>query len=78
MTVRPNQSLRVDNTYMLFRLAQPLGPTGSMNNHIFRSKWNYQFNEEAFVPLYRRVRRLLANPAFTSLCRQPKISTPTS
>ena len=44
LTVRPSKPLRIDNTYLLLRLHNRLGPSGSMNNHIIRSKWNYQYN----------------------------------
>jgi len=77
LTVRPNRSLRIDNTYILFRLRQcpecanpqpqlPR-PFGSMNNHIIRSKWNYQFTKEFSFRFIGQYNAVLANPNFTYL-----------
>lgn len=80
LTVRPTRSLRVDNTYILFRLRQcpecanpqpglqglPR-PSGSMNDHIIRSKWNYQFTKEFSFRFIGQYDAVLANPNFTSL-----------
>ena len=77
LTVRPNRSLRIDNTYLLFRLRQcpecfnqqPAlpRPFGSMNNHIIRSKWNYQFTKEFSFRFIGQYDAVLANPNFTYL-----------
>ena len=80
LTVRPTRSLRVDNTYILFRLRQcpecanpqpnvqglPR-PFGSVNDHIIRSKWNYQFTKEFSFRFIGQYDAVLANPNFTSL-----------
>ena len=77
-TVRPSKSLRIDNTYILFRLHQCSvcenpepghlpRPTGSMNDHIIRSKWNYQFTKEFSFRFIGQYDALLANPSFTFL-----------
>jgi hypothetical protein len=70
LTVRPNKSLRIDNTYILFRLHNRLGPVGALNNDIFRSKWNYQFNRKLSFRFIGEYYSLLTNPAFTSLYTQ--------
>lgn len=76
VTVRPNKALRVDNTYLLFRLYHPIGPftgpnsgivAGSMNNHIIRSKWNYQFNKQLSLRFIGQYDAVLAHPGFTYL-----------
>ncbi len=77
LTVRPTRSLRIDNTYLLFRLRQcpecdnpqPTlpRPFGSMNNHIIRSKWNYQFTKEFSFRFIGQYSAVLANPNFTFL-----------
>jgi hypothetical protein len=77
LTVRPSRSLRIDNSYILFRLLQcpdcpnpqPLRarPTGSLNNHIIRSKWNYQFNKELSFRFIGQYSSVLANSNFTSV-----------
>jgi hypothetical protein len=67
LTVRPTKSLRVDNTYLLFRLHNRLGPNGSLNNHIIRSKWNYQYTKRLSFRFIGEYNAVLANPAFTYL-----------
>ena len=77
LTVRPTRSLRIDNTYIMFRLrecgecANPQPglprPSGSMNNHIIRSKWNYQFTKEFSFRFIGEYNAVLANPNFTYL-----------
>lgn len=77
VTVRPTRSLRIDNTYLYFRLRQCPNcanpqpdlprPFGSMNNHIMRSKWNYQFTKEFSFRFIGQYNSVLANPNFTSL-----------
>ena len=69
-TVRPSRSLKIDNTYILFRLhscANCGPPLGSMNNHIFRTKVNYQFNKELSFRFIGQYSSVLANPGFTSV-----------
>ncbi len=67
LTIRPNKSLRVDNTYLLFRLHDRTGPIGSFNDHILRSKWNYQFDRKLSLRFIAEYNAVLANPSFTSL-----------
>jgi hypothetical protein len=67
LTIRPNKSLRVDNTYLLFRLHNRLGPTGGLNVDIFRSKWNYQFTRRLSFRFIGQYNTVLASPSFTSL-----------
>ena len=67
LTVRPSKSLRIDNTYLLFRLHNRLGSVGSMNNHIIRSKWNYQYSKKLSFRFIGQYNAVLANPAFTFL-----------
>ncbi len=67
LTVRPSRALRVDNTYILFRLHNRLGAPGSMNNHIIRSKWNYQYTKRLSFRFIGEYNSVLANPAFTFL-----------
>ena len=80
LTVRPTRSLRIDNTYIFFRLRQCPDcanpqpdvpglprPVGSMNDHIIRSKWNYQFTKELSLRFIGQYSAVLANPYFTYL-----------
>lgn len=45
-TLRPITPLRIDNTYIFFRLQDRFTDANILNNHIVRSKWNYQFTRE--------------------------------
>jgi hypothetical protein len=67
LTVRPNRSLRVDNSYILFRLHDRKSAAGIFNDHIIRSKWNYQYNKELSFRFIGEYDALLTNPANTSL-----------
>jgi hypothetical protein len=67
LTFRPRTSLRIDNTYLLFRLQNRYDDSSIFNNHILRSKWNWQFNRELSLRLILQYDALLANSAQTSL-----------
>jgi hypothetical protein len=67
LTVRPTKSLKIDNTYLLFRLHNRLGASGSLNNHIIRSKWNYQYTKRLSFRFIGQYNAVLANPTFTYL-----------
>jgi hypothetical protein len=67
LTVRPTRSLRIDNTYIMFRLHGLDGSFGAMNNHIIRTKWNYQFTRELSFRFIGQYNTVLSNPYFTSL-----------
>jgi hypothetical protein len=70
VTVRPTRSLKIDNTYIFFRLhscASCGDPLGSLNNHIIRTRVNYQFTKELSFRFIGQYTAVLANPSFTSL-----------
>jgi hypothetical protein len=67
LTVRPSKSLRIDNSYILLRLHNRFASFGSMNDHIIRSKWNYQYNKELSFRFIGQYSTVLANPTFTFL-----------
>jgi hypothetical protein len=67
VTVRPTRALKIENTYIMFRLHSLDGGFGAMNNHIIRSKWNYQFTKELSFRFIGEYNTVLANPYFTSL-----------
>ncbi|HUM04705.1 MAG TPA: DUF5916 domain-containing protein [Terriglobales bacterium] len=70
VTIRPSRGLKIDNTYILFRLhncASCGAPLGSMNNHIIRSRVNYQFSKELSFRFIGQYAAVLATPGFTSL-----------
>lgn len=45
-TIRPFTALKIDNTYLFSRLRARDTNANIFNNHIIRSKWNWQFNRE--------------------------------
>jgi hypothetical protein len=67
LTLRPNSQLRNDNTYILSRLVDKETGSSIFNNHIFQSKWNWQFNREAAIRVILQYDTVLANPRMTRL-----------
>ncbi len=67
MTISPLTRLRIDNTYLLFRLRDIQTGESVLNNHIIRSKWNWQFTRELSLRVIAQYDALLANGAHTSL-----------
>jgi hypothetical protein len=67
LTLRPSRALKIDNTYIMFRLHSLDGSFGAMNNHIIRSKWNYQFTREFSFRFIGQYSTVLSNPYFTYL-----------
>ncbi len=67
LTLRPLRSLRLDNTYILSRLRDRGSGASIFNNHIIRSKWNYQFNRELSLRVILQYDAVLTNPSFTAL-----------
>jgi hypothetical protein len=66
LTVRPVTPLRIDNAYILSRLRERGNGASIFNNHILRSKWNYQFNRELSLRMILQYNSVLANPEFSS------------
>jgi hypothetical protein len=66
-TLVPTGRLKIDNTYILDRLTANHGQNAAFNNHIFRSKWNYQITRALSVRVIGQYNNLLANPRYTSL-----------
>lgn len=72
VTVRPSNRMRVDNTYLFSRSLDRLALSGKkganiFQNHIIRSKWNWQFNRELSLRVILQYDALLANPSLTAL-----------
>jgi hypothetical protein len=67
VTLRPTRSLRSDNTYLFLRLLSRADGSSVFNNHIIRSKWNYQFTRELSLRVILQYDALLPNQANTSL-----------
>jgi hypothetical protein len=69
MTIRPITKLEVDNTYILERLTSREGGASIFNNHIVRSKWNWQWSPRLGIRTIFQYNTILPNTALTSLER---------
>jgi hypothetical protein len=67
ISFRPVSALRIDNTYLFSRQRDRETGAAIFNNHIIRSKWNWQFNRELSFRMILQYTATLANPLFTSL-----------
>ena len=65
--LKPMSRLQIDNTYIFDRIRHNPLDVSVYNNHIIRSKWNYQFNRELSVRVIAQWNGLLANPTYSSL-----------
>lgn len=67
LTYKPVNGLQIDNTYLMDRVRHNLLGHAVFNNHIIRSKWNYQFTPALSVRFIGQYNGLIANPQFSSL-----------
>jgi len=63
----PAQHLKIDNTYLYERVRDRLSGASVFDNHIVRSKWNWQFNQQLSLRVILQYNATLANQALTSL-----------
>jgi hypothetical protein len=62
VTIQPIDQLRIQNLYLFSRLKDIQTGANIFNNHIFRSKWNYQFTRELSVRFIAQYDALIVNP----------------
>ena len=67
LTYKPFNGLQIDNIYILDRVRHNPLDHAVFNNHIIRSKWNYQFTPALSVRFIAQYNGLLANQQFSSL-----------
>ncbi|MCI0488804.1 MAG: carbohydrate binding family 9 domain-containing protein [Blastocatellia bacterium] len=67
VALRPATSLRIDNTYLFSRLLERPTGTNIFNNHIIRSKWNWQYNRELSLRVILEYNTVLTNPDLTAI-----------
>ncbi len=67
MSIKPSRRLQIDNTYILDRMLNGAAHHAAFNNHIIRSKWNYQFTPAWSLRVISQYNGLLANQAYSSL-----------
>jgi hypothetical protein len=65
--IRPSKGLTIENTYLMTRLLDQNTNLNIFNNHIMRSKWNYQFTKEFSLRLIGQYVTTIANPGLTTL-----------
>lgn len=65
--VRPTKGLTVENSYLMTRLLDQDTHLNIFNNHILRSKWNYQFTKEFSLRLIGQYTTTISNPFLTTL-----------
>jgi hypothetical protein len=65
--VKPISQLQIDNTYIYDRVRHDPLHASVFNNHIIRSKWNYQLNRELSLRVIAQYNGLLSNPTYSSL-----------
>jgi hypothetical protein len=66
-TVRPTKGLTIENTYLMTRLLDQDTKLNIFNNHIMRSKWNYQFTKEFSLRLIGEYDTTISNSSLTTL-----------
>ncbi len=66
-TVRPLKGLTIENTYIMTRLLDQDTGLNIFNNHIMRSKWNYQFTKEFSLRMIGQYVTTIANPGLSTL-----------
>jgi len=67
ISLKPTTRLQVDNTYILDRVLNGAAHRSVLNNHIVRTKWNYQFTPQFSLRFIAQYNGLLTNPAYSSL-----------
>lgn len=65
--VRPVKGLTIENSYLYLRLSDFDTGLNIFNNHIIRSKWNYQFTRDFSLRVIGQYTATLSNPGFTTL-----------
>ncbi|HZQ21542.1 MAG TPA: DUF5916 domain-containing protein [Terriglobales bacterium] len=79
ITLRPNSRIRIDETYIYDRLGKLAStdiPSGTVfNNHLFRTKINYQFNRALSVRAIVDYNATLPDSSVVDLERSKRITT---
>lgn len=67
VTLRPSTSVRNENAYLLERLLDRSSVASVFNNHILRSRWDWQFNRRLSLRFILQYETVPSNPDLTSL-----------
>jgi len=74
-TVHASGRLRIDNTYLLEHIRERDTHLTAVTNHIFRSKWNWQFTRELSARVILQYNSVLSNPLLSSLSPTKNFNT---
>jgi Domain of unknown function (DUF5916) len=74
MSLKPTRHLQIDNTYILDRVLNGAVQHAAFNNHIIRTKWNYQFTPALSIRAITQYNGLLANPMWSSLATTKNVN----
>jgi outer membrane receptor for ferrienterochelin and colicin len=75
LTFHASGRLRIDNAYLLEHIRERDAHLTSVTNHIFRSKWNYQFTRELSARVIFQYNAVLSNTAISSLSPTKNFNT---
>jgi len=69
LTFHARGRLRIDNAYLIEHIRQNQPSLSAVTNHIFRSKWNYQFTRALSARVILQYTSVLSNPEISALPR---------
>jgi len=75
LTFHARGRLRIDNAYLLEHIRERQPSLTAVTNHIFRSKWNYQFTRALSARLILQYNAVLSNPNISSLSPTKNFNT---
>ena len=78
LTLRPVRPLKIENTYLFERLRTINSGAGIFNNHIVRSKLNWQFTPQLSMRVILQYNSVLANTPTQGTTFEPYTYLPTS
>jgi hypothetical protein len=67
LTFHAQSRLRIDNTYLIEHIRERDAHLTAVTNHIFRSKWNYQFTRALSARVILQYNSVLSNTAISAL-----------
>jgi hypothetical protein len=75
LTIFASGRLRIDNTYLLEHIRERDTDLTAVTNHIFRSKWNWQFTRNLSARVILQYTEVLSNPLLSSLSPTKNFNT---
>ncbi len=75
LTIFASGRLRIDNTYLLEHIRERDTHLTAVTNHIFRSKWNWQFTRNLSARVILQYTEVLSNPLLSSLSPTKNFNT---